>query len=100
MNITELAVKPSLVKVVLDDESIVEEYGEALEFFVWDRQPLEKFMRFAGKSITNEDMPELIAFTKTMILDSEGNEVMSDGKLLPTSIMTRCITKVMEQLGK
>ena len=100
MNITELAVKPSLVKVVLDDESIVEEYGEALEFFVWDRQPLEKFMRFAGKSITSEDLPELIAFTKTMILDAEGNEVMGDGKLLPTSIMTRCITKVMEQLGK
>jgi hypothetical protein len=100
MNITELAVKPSLVKVTLDDESIVEEYGEALEFFVWDRQPLEKFMRFAGKEITNEDLPELIEFTKTMILDEEGNEVMSDGKLLPTSIMTRCITKVMQQLGK
>ena len=100
MKITELAVKPSLVKVVLDDEAIVEEYGEELEFFVWDRQPLEKFMRFAGKNITNDDLPDLIDFTKTMILDENGNQVMEEGKLLPTSIMTRCITKVMEQLGK
>ena len=100
MNISELAVKPSLVKVILDDEAIVEEYKEPLEFYVWDRQPLEKFMRFAGKQISNDDLPELIEFTKTMILDEDGNEVMEEGKLLPTSIMTRCITKVMEQLGK
>lgn len=100
MNITELAVQPSLVKVTLDDEAIIEEYGEALEFHVWDRQPLEKFMRFAGKQISNDDLPELIEFTKSMILDEKGEPVMSEGKLLPTSIMTRCITKVMEQLGK
>ena len=100
MKIQELAVKPSLVKITLDDEAIVEQFGDAIEFFVWDRQPLEKFMRFAGQKVDAETLPEMIQFCNEMILDEEGNKILTDEKILPTSVMTRCITKVMEQLGK
>lgn len=100
MKIAELATEPKLLKVVLDDADIVEQYGDELEFWVWDRQPIEKFLKFAGKTITEDDLPELIAFTREMILDEDGQPVVREGKILPTLIMTRCITKVMEQLGK
>jgi hypothetical protein len=35
-----------------------------------------------------------------MILDENGVKVMVEDKLLPTGIMTKAITKVMETLGK
>ncbi len=41
----ELATKPQLVKVTLDDADTIKEYPEGLEFFVWDKQPLEDFIQ-------------------------------------------------------
>ena len=100
MNLKELAVKPQLIKITLDDEEIIEEFGEALEFHVWDRQPIEKFIKFAGQKIHQDNFPEVVEFCAAMILDEEANPIMSDGKILPTSVMARCITAVFNQLGK
>lgn len=100
MKISELAVKPSLVKVVLDDADIVEQYSEGLEFYVWDRQPLENFIRFAGQEITPEMFPELVKFAQELILDEDGNKILVDDKLLPSMVLSRAVTKVMQQLGK
>ena len=93
MKLQELAVKPVLITVTIDDEDIIEQYGEPLEFFVWDRQPLEKFMMFAGKKMEAEDLPMMLEFDK-------GKPVLVDEKVLPTQVMTKCVTRVMEQLGK
>lgn len=100
MKLAELAVLPKLVPVSLDDEDTLEQYNEPLEFYVWDRQPIEKFMQFAGKTVGPEQMPELVAFACELILDEQGNRIMDEGRLLPTSVMTKCITKVMTELGK
>lgn len=100
MKLESLASQPKLIKITLDDEDIVEAYGDTVEFWVWDRQPLEKFVQFAGKKFNAEDIPELEGFARNMVLNEEGNPVMTEGKLLPTTLMARCITKVMETLGK
>lgn len=100
MNIKELAVEPQLIKITLDQDFIVEQFGEALEFYAWDRQPIEKFLRFAGKKITDENLPEVISFCKEMILDETGEPVLTGTKVLPSTVMSACITSVMEQLGK
>jgi len=100
MNISELAVKPSLIKVTVDDEAIIEEYGEPLEFFVWDRQPIDKFIKFAGREIKPEDYGDLLDYCSDMILDEQGNPVLVDGKVLPGLVLSHCVTRVLERLGK
>lgn len=100
MKLESLVSEPKLVKITLDDEDIVAEYDDALEFWVWDRQPLEKFVQFAGKKFNAEDIPELEEFARKMILSETGEQVLTGNQLLPTSVMARCITKVMETLGK
>lgn len=100
MNITELATEPKLIKVVLDDEDIVADFGEPLEFYAWDKQPIERFLQFAGKKITEENLDHVISFAKEMILDENGERVLKDNLVLPASVMSRCITSVMNQLGK
>ena len=98
MKLTQLAAKPQLVKVELNDEDVVKEFGEALEFYIWDRQPMDKFIRLA--QMKGEDMSELIAAVNDMVLDEEGNPVVKDGLVLPTNVMTKVIGKVVETLGK
>ena len=100
MKLQTLATKPQLIKIEIDDPSVVETYGETLEFYVWDRQPIEKFIKFAGKQITPEMIPDLVRFCEEMILDEEGNKVLVDGVILPNTVMALCLSKTLETLGK
>lgn len=98
MKLTQLAAKPQLVKIELNDEDTVKEFGEALEFWMWDRQPLDKYVRLA--QIKHENFGELVKAVNEMILDEEGNPVIKDELCLPATVMTRAIGKVVEVLGK
>jgi len=98
MNLKNLATKPQLVKVTLDDEDIRTQYGDALDFWVWDKQPLTKFIKYANAEHT--DPAELIEFCSQLILDEAGEPVMTDGAVLPASVLIKCVNKVVEQLGK
>jgi hypothetical protein len=98
MKLTQLAAKPQLVKIEITDEDVVKEFGESLEFWIWDRQPMDKFIRLA--QMKGEDMSELIAAVNDMVLDEEGAPVVKDGLVLPTNVMTKVIGKVVETLGK
>jgi|DEB0MinimDraft_3_1074331.scaffolds.fasta_scaffold33670_4 hypothetical protein len=98
MKISELAHKPKLINIVVDDQEIQELYSDAIEFWCYDRQPLNRFVKFANMS--EETYPELIEFCQDLILDEEGNKVLVDEKVLPTKILLKCVNKVVEQLGK
>ena len=98
MKLTQLAAKPQLVKIELNDEDVVREFGEPLEFWIYDRQPMDKFVRLA--QMRGEDMSELITAVNEMVLDEEGNPIVKDGLMLPTNVMTKVIGKVVETLGK
>ena len=98
MKLSELKAKPQLKQIVIDDEDIQEEFGESIEFWTWDRQPMDTFIKLA--SIDNSDFATMLVAVKSLILDENGKEVLSDGETLPTKIMMRVIQKVTETLGK
>ena len=45
MQLEQLAQEKQLLKLTIDAENIVEKYGEALDFWVWDRQSLDTFAK-------------------------------------------------------
>jgi len=98
MKLTQLAAKPQLIKIELADEETIAEYGEPLEFWIWDRQPMDKYIKLA--QMKSENVNELISAVNEMILDEEGKAIVSGELTLPTNIMTRVIGKVVETLGK
>ena len=91
MKLKELAAKPQLVKCVLDDKEVVKEYGE---------QPLSDFIRFSVTASEDQNYSEMVEFCSELILDEDGKKVMTEGLLLPNSILIKCINSVVEQLGK
>jgi len=100
MKLKELATKPTLVKIVLDDKDIIEKYNEPLEFYVYDKQPLAEFIRFSVTSQEDQNYAEMVDFCSKMILDESGEQIMAEGFLLPNSILVKCINEVVKQLGK
>lgn len=98
MKLSDIAKKPQLVEVKLDDEDTVKEYGEAITFWTWDRQPMDVFMRLA--SLDQSDTASIITAVKGLILDEAGEPVLKDEASLPAPVMMRVITKVIDGLGK
>jgi hypothetical protein len=98
MKLTQLAAKPTLVKITLDEEKIVQAYGEPLEFWVYDRQDLDSFVKIATLDVSQFD--KLASFINTMILDEDGNPVVKEGFALPNDVMMAAIQKVVDALGK
>ena len=98
MKLSELAKKPQLTKVTITDEDIVAEFGEALEFWTWDRQPMDTFLKLA--SVDQANTASVIAAVRDLILDEAGNPILTGEVSLPTKVMMRVITAVVESLGK
>lgn len=98
MKLTKLAAKPQLVKIELNDEATMAEFGESLEFWIWDRQPMDKYIKLA--QLGSDNMGELIQAVNEMVLDEDGSRIIKEELMLPTSVMTKVIGKVVETLGK
>tara|TARA_R110000782_G_scaffold269466_1_gene367650 strand:- start:751 stop:1050 length:300 start_codon:yes stop_codon:yes gene_type:complete len=96
--LSDLAGKPELTSMVIDNADIVEKYGEELEFYVYDKLPISTYTKLA--SLDSKDAGQLYAAVKDLILDDKGLPVVNEEKTLPMDIMNAAIMKVTESLGK
>ena len=99
MELSNLAQKPQLVKLTIKEPKIVEKYGDELEFYMYDRQSLDVFAKFADakEDGANSNMIHMLV---NIILDKDGNPVMKDDLILPMDVVTECIKAAGETLGK
>ncbi|CAB4154627.1 hypothetical protein UFOVP647_16 [uncultured Caudovirales phage] len=98
MKLSQLAAKPQLVEVKLDDEDVIKEFGEPLEFWTWDRQPIDVFMQLAGAS--SKEPKLMIEIMRKLILDEKGKEIIQGEVMLPSNVLLKVIAKIVELLGK
>jgi hypothetical protein len=98
MKLSQLAKKPQLIKMTLDDEETVKEYGEPLEFFTWDRQPIDVFLKLADSAGKNAS--SMISVVKDMILDDNAKPFIKDDQSLPGPVLFKVVNKLVEALGK
>ena len=98
MQLEQLAQERKLIKLTIDAESIVEKYGEPLDFWVWDRQSLDTFAKMSV--ITEDNALQYTDLLTGMILNEQGEPVMKDNKILPIDVITESIKLVGDTLGK
>lgn len=98
MELGKLAQKPQLTKLTINSEAIVEKYGDELEFYMYDRQPLDVFAKLAN--FDQNDPGNIITLLQTVILNAEGEAVMKDGLQLPMDVLTECVKVAADTLGK
>lgn len=98
MKLSELAAKPKLISVTIDDEEIVKKYNEPIVFYTYDRQPIDTFMRLANSDQNN--IAGMIDVVRNLLLDEKGKPILNDEVMLPTDVLIKAIGKVTEMLGK
>jgi hypothetical protein len=99
MDIKQLAKRPELVEITLDGEDIVKEYGDSITFWMKDFVDITTyfdFFRSQGENSGNE----LNVLMRKIILNKEGQPVLSDDEALPIDISVAALTKINECLGK
>lgn len=99
MKIQDLASKPKLIEIVLDDPNLVETYGEPVTFYAYDIVGMSTYFDFYN-SRANSEFETLAKLIRKLILDENGQPVLTDDKDLPMDIMTAAVIKVGEILGK
>ena len=98
MRLSELSKRPELVQRIIDDADTMAEYGEPIEFWTWDRQPMAVFLKLAAVDAGN--YATVFDAVRELVLDESGRQILTDEAMLPTPIMMRVITEVVEGLGK
>jgi len=98
MKLAQIAKKPQLTVMTLDDAETVKEFGEPLEFYTWDRQPMDIFLKLSTVDPTNQGA--IISAVKELVMDEKGKKILEGEDVLPTNVMLRVMTKVVEGLGK
>jgi hypothetical protein len=98
MKLKELAAKPKLVKITLDAEELVAKYGEPIEFYIYDRQPVERFVKLATSM--GDDYGQAIAIINDLLLDELGKPMLNKEEILPADVMAQVMSKVVDFLGK
>jgi hypothetical protein len=51
-------------------------------------------------SVKEDNPAEIINLVRTLILDEQGNQIVTDDQMLPGSVLVKAISKVVEILGK
>jgi len=97
MKLSELTITPELVNIQIDDKDVIDTYGEPIEFYIYNRQPLSTFMKMAA--VDGNGVGELAELVSEVVLDEHGKPMLKDGALPPAGIMMKVISKVVENLG-
>jgi outer membrane lipoprotein-sorting protein len=98
LKLTQLASKPQLIKITLDTPEIKETYGDELEFWIMDRQPIDQFIKMA--TLRDDNQGEMIRMVNDLVLDEEGKKVLGEGEALPGQVLIAVIAAVVDRLGK
>jgi len=99
MLISEVAKKPTLIRMDLDDPKIVETYGDTITFYMYDNIDLNTYFNFF-KVQQDEDGTELNKLIRKIVLNESGQPVLKEDDMLPVDICFAALVKINENLGK
>lgn len=96
MKLNQIAKKQTLIKVVLEDEKVVELYGEPVEFWMWDRQDVPVFLKMAQ---LKKNETEIMNLLREIILDEGGKPMLRENEVLPIEVVNPLVMAIMNHLG-
>jgi hypothetical protein len=97
-DIKEFARKPELIRIELDAEDVVAEFGDTVVFYMKDYVDVSTYFDFYRSQTDNPG--GLNSVLKKLVLNAEGQPVMGDDQALPATLAIGALSKISEHLGK
>lgn len=99
MDISKLARKPKLQKLVLKDDDIIEMFGEPIEFYMYDHVDITSYFNFY-KVQQSQDAALLNELLRKLVLKEDGTPAIKEEEVLPTQIVLSILIEINNFLGK
>jgi hypothetical protein len=99
MDISNLAKTPKLAKLDIDDQEIIDAYGETVSFWMIDHLDVSMYFNFY-KVQQHENGELLNEILRKLILKEDGTPALLEGEVFPTDITLAILMKVNDFLGK
>jgi len=97
MKLETLATKPSLKKIVIEDESIVKTYGDTVEFWMYDRHNMDLYLRMS--QVNSQDVTAISDLVREVVLNEKGQPILKADEVLPPDMMLKVIEKAIVHMG-
>lgn len=99
MDISKFAKKPELLKVSCDQPEIIEEFGEAVDFWMFDNVDINTYFDFF-KFQQTRDSDNLNQLMRKLILNEAGEQILKEGEMFPVGLSLAALGKIGDNLGK
>lgn len=97
-SLAEFARKPQLLEIVLDTAEVIEEFGEAITFYMHDYVDISTYFDFFKASQEGGDA--LNGILRSLVLDKDGKPCIQPGNALPVSLTVAVLSEINKNLGK
>ena len=99
MDISNLAKKPELVELCIDDQDLVDRYGEAITFYMIDEMGIDTYFAFYRLQ-QEQRAEELNKLLRKIILKKDGTPALGNEQVLPVDLTLAVLVKINDFLGK
>ncbi len=99
MDISKLTKKPQLTKIEISDKDIIDQYGDAITFWMIDEMDINTYFNFY-KLQQSQDSELLNDLLRKIILKEDGSAAIADDEVLPINITLSVLVAINDFLGK
>jgi hypothetical protein len=99
MDISKFAKKPTLTKIVMDDQEVIEQYGETIEFHMLDQMSISTYFEFYRLQ-QEQDSDKLNDLLRKIVLKDDGTPALTEEEIFPVDLTLGLLVKINEFLGK
>jgi lipoprotein NlpI len=96
MKIEQTIEQRELIKITIDDPEIVAQWGDTLDFYIWNKQSIEVVFKFANSH--NNDYEDIAEILTELILDKNGKQVLQPGYKMPNDVMFAAFLKLADEI--
>lgn len=97
MLLSELVQEVKFIKLSLNDEDTVKEYGEPVDFWSPDRVAVNKYLEL--HATMGKDQARTVEIMKTLMLKEDGSPIMTGNLVPPVKLMIKAMSIVLANLG-
>ena len=97
IKLSTLKAKPTLVEKLCKSPSVIEAFGAPIQFWSWDRIPMETYMQLVDAD--EKDIKIRFEIAKKLILNEDGTVMLVGDEVFTPAIMTEVVAEVFSDMG-
>lgn len=99
IDITQVKAQPKLISIIIDDQEIIDSYGDSIEFWMYDQIDINTYFDFYRHQ-NERNGSDIMDTLRKIILNEQGQPALKEDERLPIDVSLLALVKINDVLGK